>query len=161
MSELDSHLSNLLSLELKRTLSLKMQEVGVSNKKIAEVLLVSLPFISKWKKKYKGQGLSCLAVQYEGRPCYLSCQEREEIITHISQQSHYSLPELVEYIESNYGVTFKSKQSYYDLFSAGGLSWHKTQKSNPKKDDVAVLEKRAEIKKNWIRNVKRLKKVKL
>ena len=63
MSVLDSHLSNLLSLELKRTLSLKMQEVGVSTQQISEVLSVSLPFISKWKKKYKAEGFSCLPVQ--------------------------------------------------------------------------------------------------
>lgn len=55
--------------------------------------------------------------------------------------------ELVQYIESNYGVTFKPQQSYYDLLSAGGFSWHKTQKSNPKRDEEAVLKKREELKK--------------
>ena len=160
MSDLDSHLSNLLSLELKRTLSLKLQEVGVSTQQVSDVLSISLPFISKWKKKYKEEGLSCLPVQYEGRPSYLSSEERQEILSDISEQSHYSLPELVEYIKSNYGVSFKSQQSYYDLLSAGGLSCHKTQKSNPKKDQEAVFAKRAVIKKNWIRNVKRLKREK-
>ena len=57
-----------------------------------------------------------------------------------------------------YLVIFKSKQSYYDLLSLGGLSWHKTQKSNPKKDEVLVLEKREEIKKNWIQKGKQLKR---
>ena len=27
---------------------------------------------------------------------------------------------------------FKSRQSYYDLFTQAGLSWKKTQKCNPK-----------------------------
>jgi putative transposase len=160
MSELDIHLSSFLSLEYKRTLSLKMQEAGISTENICEVLSVSRPFVSKWKKKYATEGLSCLPVQYEGRPSYLSDKERTEIIAHISDQAHYSLSELVEYINSIYGVVFKSKQSYYDLLSAGGLSWHKTQKANPKKDDQAVLKKREEIKKNWNRSVKRLKRVK-
>ena len=158
MSELDTHLSTFLSLECKRSLSLKMQEAGISTDKICKVLSVSRPFVSKWKKKYSTEGLSCLPVQYEGRPSYLSDEERSEIISHISEQEQYSLPKLVEYIRSTYGVVFKSKQSYYDLLSAGGLSWHKTQKVNPKQDEEAVLKKREEIKKNWIRNVKRLKR---
>lgn len=155
MSELDSHLSGFFSLELKRTLSLKMQDAGISTDEICKTLLVSPQFVSKWKKKYEAEGLSCLRVKYEGRPSYLSAEEREEIIVHISEQTHYSLAELVHYIDSNYGVTFKSQQSYYDLLSDGGLSWHKTQKSNPKRDDEAVLKKREELKKNWIQSVKR------
>jgi putative transposase len=155
MSELDNHLSSFLSLELKRTLSLKLQEADVSTHKICKILSVSSQFVSKWKKKYEAEGLNCLPVQYEGRPSYLSAEQREEIIVHISEQVHYSLIELVDYIESNYGIIFKSQQSYYDLLSSGGLSWHKTQKSNPKRDEEAVLKKREELKKNWIQNVKR------
>lgn len=161
MSLLDTHLSPLLSLELKRSLSLKMQEAGISTAQICEVLSVSDKFVSKWKIRYPQEGLACLPVQHGGRTSYLNSAERAEVLKHISEQSHYSLPELVAYIHSNYGVTFKSKQSYYDLLSSGGLSWHKTQKSNPKKDEEAILEKRAEIKKNWTRNAKRLKKGKL
>ena len=81
MSELDSHLSGFFSLELKRTLSLKMQEVGISPDKICAVLAVSTQFVSKWKQKYAKEGLSCLAVQYEGRPSYLSTAHRSEIVS--------------------------------------------------------------------------------
>jgi len=158
MSLLDEHLSPLLSMELIRTLALKMQEAEIPNDKICQVLSVSKAFLSKWKRKYKEEGISCLPSQYKGRPSYLSPEQRAEIIEHLSLQLHYSLADLVKYIEDKYNVFFKSKQSYYDLLSAGGLSWHKTQKSNPKRDEQALLAKRAAIKKNWIRKGKRLKK---
>lgn len=39
-----------------------------------------------------------------------------------------------------YGVVYQSQQSYYDLLKEAGLSWHRTQAANPKRE---------EIKKNW------------
>jgi putative transposase len=38
---------------------------------------------------------------------------------------------------------FKSRQSYYDLFTQAGLSWKKTQKRNPKynPEEVAAQKK--------------------
>jgi len=36
---------------------------------------------------------------------------------------------------------FESNQSYYDLFALAGISWKKTQKSNPKKDPELVEKK--------------------
>lgn len=77
----------------------------------------------------------------------MSPEQKADIIEHLSLQEHYGPPDLVEYIKSNYNLTFKSKQSYDDLLSAGGLSWHKTQKSNPKRNEQAVLAKREEVKK--------------
>jgi len=75
---LDTHLCSFLSLELQRTLSLKMQKADVSTEKICEVLSVSPQFVSKWKKKYDSEGLDCLPIQYEGRSSYLSAEQREE-----------------------------------------------------------------------------------
>jgi transposase len=42
---------------------------------------------------------------------------------------------------------YKSQQSYYDLMNEAGLSWKKTQKTNPKKDDEQVFERREWLKK--------------
>ena len=68
----------------------------------------------------------------------------------ISEKKLYNLAELYEYTDKKYGVKYKSKQSYYDLLSAGGLSRHKSGKENPKKDEKAVLARREEIKKaDW------------
>jgi len=55
--------------------------------------------------------------------------------------------ELKDYIEYHYGVVYHSKQSYYDLLQEAGLSCHRTQAANPKRDEAQVLRKREEIKK--------------
>lgn len=59
------------------------------------------------------------------------------------------MEELRDLIERRYGVVYQSKQSYYDLLKAAGLSWHRTQTVNPKRDEGQVLLKREAIKKNW------------
>ena len=56
-----------------------------------------------------------------------------------------------DYIEERYGVVYHSKQSYYELLEAGGMSYHRSEKSNPKRDEGQVLARREEIKKNWRR----------
>ena len=44
-------------------------------------------------------------------------------------------------------MVYHSKQSYYDLLQAAGLSCHRTQAANPKRDEAQVWRKREEIKK--------------
>ncbi|WP_169247267.1 winged helix-turn-helix domain-containing protein [Candidatus Competibacter phosphatis] len=50
-------------------------------------------------------------------------------------------------IERRYDVVYQSKQSYYDILKEAGLSWHRTQATNPKKEKGLVLLKQEEIKK--------------
>jgi hypothetical protein len=58
-----------------------------------------------------------------------------------------SLQEFQIYIEDKYDVCFKSHQSYYTLLDEAKISWKKTQKSNPKKNDELVKTKKIEIEK--------------
>ena len=44
-----------------------------------------------------------------------------------------------------YDVVYKSKQSYYELFEQGRISWKRSQKVNPKFDEEIVKKKRGEI----------------
>jgi putative transposase len=48
----------------------------------------------------------------------------------------------VTYVEQEFGVIYKSKQSYYELFARANISWEKTQKINPKSDEELVKKKR-------------------
>lgn len=52
-------------------------------------------------------------------------------------------------------MVYQSKQSYYELLEAGGMSYHRSEKSNPQRDQDQVLERREEIKKNWRRSGRR------
>jgi putative transposase len=51
----------------------------------------------------------------------------------------------VNYLDQHYGVIYQSKQSYYELLAAAGISWKKSQKTNPKYDAQLVENKREEI----------------
>ena len=39
-----------------------------------------------------------------------------------------NLDELVAYLDEKYAVIYQSKQSYYELLSAAGISWNSSQK---------------------------------
>jgi putative transposase len=61
-----------------------------------------------------------------------------EVIEWLQHKDHWQLEELSTHLCREYDVEFKSRQSYYDLFTQAGLSWKKTQKRNPKHDAQAV-----------------------
>lgn len=76
------------------------------------------------------------------------------MLSWIGAQETISSEQVRDYLEEQYGVVYQSKQSYYELMQAAGLSYHKSEKRNPKRDEKQVFERRAEIKKKW-HNTKR------
>lgn len=134
--------------ELKRACAVRMYAEGADTDMICKGLNVSDSYVSKWKIVYEREGAEGLLLKYKGSKGYLSAENRKEIIGYIEKCDHISTEKLRDYIEEKYGVVYKSKQSYYDLLKAGGKSWHKSQKKNPKKDEGRVTLRREEIKKN-------------
>ncbi len=135
--------------EVKRALAVQMVMAGLKLREACEILKVSDAFVSKWKIIYEKEGAEGLLLKYKGSKGYLSAEKRKEIIGYIEKCDDISTEKLRDYIEENYGVVYKSKQSYYDLLNSGGKSWHKSQKKNPKRDDERVILRREEIKKSW------------
>lgn len=133
--------------ELKRALAVKYTKLGKSYREIRELLNVSLGFISKWRQIYEAEGIKGLQLGYEGRASYLNAAETEAIIEWLKQGNTWRLDQLREHLQQEYGVRYKARRSYYDLFKQAGISWKKTQKGNPKKDPEQVAVKQAEIKK--------------
>lgn len=129
------------SRELKRALAVQMVKQNMAYSKIKEVLQVSISFISKWKKIYNEQGVEGLILKYKGSKSYLDKEQRTSVISWLQQKNYWHLQELVTEIEDKYEVIFASKQSYYSLFEEAGISWKKTQMSNPKKDPELVQKK--------------------
>jgi len=78
-------------------------------------------------------------------------EERHAILQWIGAQETVSVEALRDYVEEQYGVVYRSKQSYYELLDAGGMSYHRSEKHNPKRDEAQILARREEIKKNWHR----------
>lgn len=133
--------------ELKRALAVKYTKLGKNYREISELLNVSLGFISKWRQIYEAEGVTGLELGYKGRARYLNEAETEAIIEWLKQGKSWRLEQLQAHLEQAYGVVYKARRSYYDLFKQAGISWKKTQKVNPKKDPEQVAAKQAEIKK--------------
>ena len=119
--------------ELKRALAVKMRQSGYTHRKIQEILNVVSSFISKWEQRYIEQGVEGLKLGYSGRESYLSSQERKEVIQWLKQKGEWNLSELIEHLHSQYQVGYSSLQSYYQLFSDAGISWHKGVKKTQNK----------------------------
>lgn len=131
--------------ELKRALAVKLEKEGCDHKEISDMLAVCPSFISKWKAIFKDKGVAGLELGYKGSKGYLSQEARNELIIWLKDQNYWDLPGLKAHIQNKYGVTYKSGQSYYDLFKAAGISWKRVQKVNPKKDPAQIAEKREEV----------------
>ena len=134
--------------ESKRALAVKMYIHGYALPLIVNLLDVSEPFIRKWYQQYTKYGIDSLHLQYKGSQGLLSPKERREVIAFLEEKDYYSVEELQAYLLEIYQVQYKSKQSYYDLLHEAKLSWKKTEKVHPDKDDKRVLAKREALKKN-------------
>jgi putative transposase len=141
--------------ELKRALSVNLGEGGMATEAIGEVLQVTPRSVRKWRRRYEREGVEALRVRYRGSESYLRVEQRQEMEDWLGAQETVTLEEVRDEIEARYGIVYQSKQSYYDLLGASGLSYHRTEKSNPKRDEAQVVERREEIKKNWHRVGKR------
>ena len=133
--------------ELKRAMSVIMWIEGIPGAEIQKILNVSATFISQSKMKFIKNGVEELKLKYQGSKAYLSRAQRLEIVNYLKTQEYLSLQEFQVYIEDKYDVRFKSNQSYYTLLDEAKISWNKTQKSNPKKNDELVKTKKIEIEK--------------
>ncbi len=137
--------------EVKRAVRVKMSAQGFSPAQICQVLNVSLPYVSKWKGRYEAGGGAVLRLGHRGREGYVGEEERQALLQWIEGQETVSIEAVRDYVEEHYGVGYRSKQSYYELLEAGGMSYHRSEKHNPKRDEAQILARRDEIKKNWHR----------
>jgi putative transposase len=134
--------------EYKRGQAVKLDLAGYARKATAVALSVSVNFVSKWRLQYNRHGAPGLALSYQGSKGYLSAKDKEQVLEWLAHQSpHIGRETLESYLESEYGVRYKSTSSYYELLYQAGLSYKKRQGVNPKKDAQKVLDKRQEIKK--------------
>lgn len=135
-------------LESKRALAVKMFLQGYAFPLMTTLLNVSEPFIRKWVQQYKKYGIASLQLHDKGSQGFLSPDEQKQVIEFLAEKDYYSVEELQAYLLETYQVQYKSKQSYYDLLHEAKLSWKKTEKTHPDKDETQVAERRDAIKKN-------------
>ena len=109
------------------------------------MLGVSEFFVGYWKKIFKTQGIEGIELGYKGSQGYLTERQTDLVVEWLKNKKQWNEYELVTYVEQEFGVIYKSKQSYYKLFDRANISWKKTQKINPKSDEELVKKKREEI----------------
>ena len=141
--------------ELKRAASIRILIEGIRRETIQKILGVSSPFISKWKINYALHGIEGLRLNHQGSRGQLKPEERAEIIQWLTNKNHWNLSELSNYIAERYQIEFQSKTSYYQLFKAAGISWKKSQKKNPKRDEKLVKKNTKKFVRFW-KNTARL-----
>ncbi len=135
--------------EVKRALAVKLVKSGVAPEQVAETLKVSEQFVSKWKVIFEKDGAESLALGHKGSQGFLSTEQHLQVIKWIQAQPTLNLEALASYLETGFNVQYKSKQSLYDLLEEGGMSWHKSEKVNPRRDEKMVVERREELKKSY------------
>lgn len=135
-------------LESKRALAIKMYLHDYDLSLITSLLHVSEPFIRKWYQQYTKHGIDSLQLQYKGSQGLLTAEEHQHVIAFLEEKDYYSVEELQTYLFETYRVQYTSKQSYYNLLHEAKLSWKKTEKVHPDKDEALIQAKREALKKN-------------
>lgn len=141
--------------EVQRAIAVKMLLSGYKHEQIMPILGVSSGFISKWKKAFFKNGVEGLKLAYRGSVGLLSQKQRLSIIEWLLTKDRWTLNELEYEISHKYGVTFSSKQSYYDLFQEARISWKKTQAHNPKYNEELVASKKKIFVHCWLGDEKK------
>ena len=131
--------------EIKRALAVKMKLQGKYYREIKHLLGVSHQFISKWKNCAIFEGVENLRVKYKGRKSYLKTEEKQQVIQWLRDKEYLRLSDLKLHLEKDYNIIFDSDQSYYNLLKEARISWKKTQKKNPARNDELVEAKKKEI----------------
>ena len=145
--------------EVKKALAVKLVYQDYLYEEIQKILDVSLGSITGWKQAYEKHRINGLRLNHKGRKGYLSAEEREQVLNWLQTKDYWELGELEYKLAFEYDVIYESKQSYYDLFNAAGISWKKTTKRNPKADPNAVAVKKKRLKHCWQSTVLKSKQV--
>ncbi len=80
--------------EVKRALSVKMLQYGITPDQIHHLLNVSIQYVSKWKTRYEEQGTVSLLLAYKGKAGYLTSEQEQEIISWIQSQKTISIADI-------------------------------------------------------------------
>lgn len=141
--------------QVKKALAVKLLYQGHRFESVVSIMDVSLGAIHEWKHLYEADGLVGFQPNHKGSKGYLSVSHKAAVLAWLKTKDIWTLGELEYHLASEYDVTYASKQSYYDLFEAAGISWKKTSKVNPKGDAEVVSAKKQTSKDAWRATTKR------
>jgi putative transposase len=131
--------------EYKRALAVKLLLLDFEPHDIAEMLHVTESFVSKWKRQCFDHGVAVFTIKYHGYQGYLAPEQRQAITAWIKTQKTVNVDDLVAFVRATYGIEFKSRQSYYDMFAEAGITWKRAQSQHPNKDPDRIAAKKKRL----------------
>jgi putative transposase len=133
IAQLESFIkSDIDARELKRAIAVRTALEGKLYHEISKMLGVSEFFVGYWKKILKTQGMEGIKLGYKGSQGYLTERQTDVIVEWLKNKEYWNEYELVTYLEQEFGMIYKSKQSYYELFARANISLKKLKKLIPK-----------------------------
>ncbi|MEG4943879.1 winged helix-turn-helix domain-containing protein [Microcoleus sp. F4-D5] len=75
-----------------------------------------------WKKQFQTKCIEGIKLGHKGSKGYLTGLKNTEVIEWLKNKEYWNLDELVTYVEREFGVVYKSKQSYYKLCERAKIS---------------------------------------
>ncbi len=131
--------------EVRKALVVKLVYQGYLYEEIQTILDVSLGSITGWKQAYERDGIDGLRLNHKGRKSYLGSEQREKVLSWLQTKDYWELGELEYKLAFEYDVVYESKQSYYDLFEAAGISAEVNHKIKPQSRPGCCCSKKKEI----------------
>jgi len=128
--------------EYKRAMVVRLSLEGYLDEDICTLLSISSSFIQKWVSLYRLHDVRVFRLGYTGYSGYLTNEERDSVLTWLRERDSWNVAALRAYLETTYAVTYQSDQSYYAFFHDAGISYKKSQLTNPKQDPVAIEQKK-------------------
>lgn len=136
-----------------------LRSKGFTLNETAKILFRSDQFVKDAVKRHKQGELTKL--NFDGHNRKLTKQQADEIIQIIRTQSpkelqnfkfstqFWSTDILRHVIKKNYGIEYKTDNSYYDLFKQAGFSFKKPKTKDFRQDPEKVKEWKGALKKSW------------
>lgn len=131
--------------EYKRAMAVKLLLLEFEPRDIAELLHVTVSFVSKWKRLCFEHGTDVFVLKYHGYQGYLTPEQRQSITEWIKAQERQDMDNLVAFVRMTYHIEFKSRQSYYDMFAEAGITWKRAQSQHPDKDRERIATKKKRL----------------
>lgn len=117
---------------------------GQKRQTVADFFDIHIKTLDEWQRAFKKQGIDGLRTKPQpGNNQRLSSEQKEEIKASINTKEpkdfglgerFWSVPTLRQYVKKQYKVTYKSNDSYRQLFDFCEFTYHKPNKVNKKQD---------------------------
>ena len=151
--------------ELKRLQAVRLYGMGQDIASIQQVVQAAESTIREWVRRYEQHGLAGLASQWQGGNANKLTPEQRSDLTRrlelytpeqviaadvrIAEGAFWTVSDLQMVLQMWYGVSYRSRNSYYNLLHSGGLSYQKAEKvyrSQPSAEQLAEFEAELEKK---------------